>query len=78
MTTIILDDKVINEVISVGHYQNAQEAVQEILADYLQQHKKGPSFFEQLRVADDVADDGLAVLFERDKDTGRTTFGNCI
>jgi hypothetical protein len=71
MTTITLDDDVINEVIAVGHYRNAQEAVLKILADYVQQHKKEPSFFDQLRVSDDVADDELAVLFERDKDTGR-------
>ncbi len=28
-------------------------------------------FFEQLRLDDDFADDELALLFERDKDTGR-------
>lgn len=71
MTTITLDDEVINEVIAVGHYKNAQEAVLKILLDYVQQHKKEPSFFDQLRVSDDVADDELVVLFERDKDTGR-------
>lgn len=71
MTTITLDDEVINEVIAVGHYRNAQEAVLKILADYLQQHKQIPSFFDQLRVSDDIADDELAVLFERDQDTGR-------
>jgi hypothetical protein len=27
MTTISLDDNVINEVIAVGHFRNAQEAV---------------------------------------------------
>ena len=31
MTTITLDDKVIKEVIAVGHYRNAQEAVANIL-----------------------------------------------
>jgi hypothetical protein len=71
MTTITLDDEVINEVIAVGHYRNAQEAVLKILAEYVQQHKRPPSFFDQLRVSDDLADDELAVLFERDKDTGR-------
>ncbi|MDD4929738.1 MAG: type II toxin-antitoxin system VapB family antitoxin [Gallionella sp.] len=71
MTTITLDDEVINEVIAVGHYRNAQEAVLKILADYVQQHKQTPSFFDQLRVSDDIADDELAVLFERDQDTGR-------
>jgi hypothetical protein len=71
MTTIILDDALINEVIAVSHNQNAQEAVIKILADYLQQHKKEPPFFEQLRLSDEYADDDLALLFERNKDTGR-------
>ena len=71
MTTITLDDALINEVIAVIHNQNAQEAVIKILADYLQQHKNEPAFFEQLRLADDYADDDLDLLFERNKDTGR-------
>jgi hypothetical protein len=71
MTTITLDDALINEVIAVSHNQNAQEAVVKILADYLQQHKNEPAFFEQLRLADDYADDDLDLLFERNKDTGR-------
>lgn len=71
MITITLDDQLINEVIAVSHNQNVQEAVVKILADYLQKHKKEPAFFEQLRLADDFADDELALLFERDKDTGR-------
>ena len=58
-------------MIAVSHHRNAQEAVINILSEYLQQHKKQPAFFDQLRVADDVADDELALLFERDKDTGR-------
>jgi hypothetical protein len=33
MTTITLDDALINEVITVSHNQNAQEAVVNILAD---------------------------------------------
>lgn len=72
MTTITIDDYLINEVIAVSHYQNAQEAVIKILADYLQQQKRQLTLFEQLRLTDDCADDELALLFERDKDTGRT------
>lgn len=68
MTTITLDDAVINEVIAVSHIQNAQEAVRKVLMDYLQQVKKTPPLFEQLRLADSETDD---VLFERDKDMGR-------
>jgi hypothetical protein len=40
MTTITLDNTLINEVIAVSHNQNAQEAVVKILADHLKQHKK--------------------------------------
>jgi molybdopterin-guanine dinucleotide biosynthesis protein A len=42
MTTITLDDQLINEVITTSHSKNAQEAVAKILADYLQQqtHRK--------------------------------------
>jgi Arc/MetJ family transcription regulator len=36
MTTITIDDQLINEVIAVSHYQNDQEAVIKILADYVQ------------------------------------------
>lgn len=71
MTTITLDEKVINEIIAVGHYRNAQEAVVNILTDYVRQHKKEPSLFDQLRLNVDTADDQLAALFERNKDTGR-------
>jgi hypothetical protein len=71
MTTITLDDKVINEVIAVGHYQNAQEAVLKVLMEYVHQHKRETSFFDQLRLNEDVADDQLAALFERNKDIGR-------
>jgi Arc/MetJ family transcription regulator len=71
MTTITLDDAVINEVIAVSHIQDAQAAVSQVLRDYLQQLKKAPPLFEQLRLADDLADDNLALLWERDKDMGR-------
>ena len=73
MTTITIDDDLIHEIITVSHYQNAQEAVIKILSDYLQKQQIEPPFFDQLRLVDDVADDDLALLFERDKDTGRDT-----
>jgi hypothetical protein len=72
MTTIKLDDELINKVIAVSHNQNAQEAIIKILADYLQHHKNEPLFFEQIRIAGDDADDELASLFQRDRDTGRS------
>ena len=72
MTTITLDDALIDKAIAVSHTQNAQEALTKIIAFYLQQHKQQPAFFEQLRLSDDEsADDEFALLFERNKDTGR-------
>jgi hypothetical protein len=68
MITITFDDSLINEIIAVSHNQNAQEAVVKILADYLQQHKQQPAFFEQLRLADESADDELTLLFGRNRD----------
>jgi Arc/MetJ-type ribon-helix-helix transcriptional regulator len=66
MTTITLDDELINQVIAKSPYKNADEAVKSALFDYLQQHKD-KTFFEQLCLED--GDDGLALLFERDKST---------
>ena len=71
MTTITLDDALIDKAIAVSHTQNAQEALTKIITFYLQQHKQQPAFFEQLRLVDESADDELALLFERNKDTGR-------
>jgi hypothetical protein len=39
MTTIVLDDNLINEVIEIGNYQNPQEAVAAILADYVKTYQ---------------------------------------
>jgi hypothetical protein len=41
-----------------------------ILHDYLHQQKK-TTLFERLRFIDESPDDDIAILFERDKDTGR-------
>ncbi len=54
MTTITLDDALINEVIAVGHFNNAEEAVIKIIAFYLQQHEQQPTFFKQLCLTDDL------------------------
>lgn len=40
MTTITIDDELINEIITVSHYQTAQEAIIKILAEYVQQQKQ--------------------------------------
>jgi len=45
-TTIAINQNLINEVIAVSHYQNAQEAVINILSNYLQQQKKALPLFE--------------------------------
>jgi Arc/MetJ family transcription regulator len=52
MTTITLDDQLIEEVISVSHYQNAQEAVVKILAEYLRQQKARSTIVELLAMPD--------------------------
>ncbi len=67
MTTITINDELIQKVIDLTQAQNAQQAVMKILSEYLQQHQT--PLFEQLRFQD--ADDELATFFERDKDTGR-------
>ncbi|MDD5216052.1 MAG: hypothetical protein PHQ03_11025 [Methylococcales bacterium] len=72
MTTITIDDEMLNELVAVSHFKNAQEAVIKILADYLLQRKKEPTLFDQLRLADEYADDEIASFFERDKDNGRS------
>lgn len=70
MTTITIDDQLINQIIAKSPNKNANEAVVNILFDYLRQNKN-KTFFEQLCLENDFADDELALLFERDKDTGR-------
>jgi len=72
MTTIELDDKLINEVIKMGHYQNAQKAIDAILSDYVQTHQKQNSPFDKLCLEFDMTDEEIDSLFMRDKDTGRT------
>ena len=71
MTTITLDDDLINEISSLERCQNIQEVVSKILFDYVRQHKQVSPLFDELRLSEDVADDDLPLLFERDKDSGR-------
>ena len=72
MTTIELDDKLINKVIKIGHYQNAQKAIDTILSDYIQLHQKQNTLFDKLCFELDMADEEIDGLFRRDKDTRRT------
>lgn len=72
MTTITLDDQLIEEVISVSHCQNAQEAIISVVMGYLKQHQKTKQpLFEQLHLISDFSDDEIDLLFQRDSDTGR-------
>ena len=72
MTTIELDDRLIDKVIQIGHYQNAQKAIDTILFDYIQTHQKQSTPFDKLCFELDIADEEIDSLFKRDKDTGRT------
>ena len=72
MTTIELDDRLIDKVIQIGHYQNAQKAIDTILFDYIQTHQKQSTPFDKLCFELDMADEEIDSLFKRDKDTGRT------
>lgn len=72
MTTLTLDDDLINEISSLERCQNIQEVVSKILFDYVRQHKQVRPLFDELRLSEEVADDDLPLLFERDKDSGRS------
>jgi hypothetical protein len=72
MTTIELDDKLIKKVIKIGDYQNAQNAIDAILSDYVQTHQKQNTPFDKLCFELNMADKEIDSLFIRNKDTGRT------
>ncbi len=72
MTTIELEDRLVDKVLKVGHYQNAQKAISSILSDYLQTHQKKKTPFDKLSIDLDMTDDEVDSLFVRDKDMGRT------
>lgn len=72
MTTVVLNDKLINKIVQIGHYQSAQEAVEKILSDYMQSHKQEKTAFDSLCINLDMDDEEIDNLFQRSKDTGRT------
>jgi hypothetical protein len=72
MTTLLLDDKLLNEVVQISNYQTAQEAVAAILSDYIKTHSAKKNLFDKLHLDIDMADEEIDSLFERDKETGRT------
>jgi len=70
MTTLVLDDDLINKVVQIGNYQTPQEAVVAILSDYVQTHQPKKALLDNLYLDVDMADGEIDSLFERDKDTG--------
>ncbi len=72
MATIEISDKLIRKVIKIGHYQDAQNAVDSILFDYLQVHQKQATAFDKLCLDLEMNDDEIDSLFKRDKDSSRT------
>ncbi len=72
MTTIELDDRLIDKILQIGHYQNAQKAIDTILSDYIQTHQKQNTLFDKLCFELDMADEEVDSLFKRDRDTGRS------
>jgi Arc/MetJ family transcription regulator len=70
MTTIVLDDDLINKVVQIGNYQTPQEVVVAILSDYVQTHQPQKALFDKSYLYVDMADGEIDSLFERDKDVG--------
>jgi hypothetical protein len=67
MTTISIDDATINELVSVSHCKNAQEAIINLINDYLKQHRKQEKpLFAQLRLVTDFSNEEVDLLFKRD------------
>ena len=70
MTTIVLDDDLINKAVQIGNFKSPQEAVVAILSDYVQAHQPTKALLDRLYLDADMADGEIDSLFERDKDTG--------
>ena len=70
MTTIVLDDDLINKVIQIGNFQTPQGAVAAILSDYVQTHQPKKALLDRLYLDVDMADGEIDSLFERDQDVG--------
>ncbi|MDD5632408.1 MAG: type II toxin-antitoxin system VapB family antitoxin [Methylococcales bacterium] len=70
MTTLVLDDDLINKVVQLGNYQTQQEAVAAILSEYVQTNQAKNALFDKAYLDADMADGEIDSLFERDKDVG--------
>lgn len=72
MIAIELDENLINKVLTIGHYQNAQKAIDTILADYIKVNQQKTNAFDKLRYEVDMKDEDIDNLFSRDNDRGRS------
>lgn len=72
MTTIVLDDDLMNQVVQIANYPTPQEAVAAILSDYVQTHQSQKTPFDKLRVDVGLTNEEIDELFSRNKDMGRT------
>lgn len=70
MTTLVLDDDLINKVVQIGNYQSPQDAVVAILSDYINSQAPKKALFDKSYLDADMADGEIDSLFERDKDAG--------
>jgi len=61
----------INKVIEIGHYQDAQKAINTILSEYIQTHQKQNTPFDKLCLELNIDDEEIDSLFSCDKDMGR-------
>ncbi len=71
MTTLVLDDDLINKVVQIGNYETSQEAVVAILSDYIEAHESARTRTDSIYMDGDMADGEIDSLFERDKDLGK-------
>lgn len=72
MTTIVLDDDLMNQVVQIAGYPTPQEAVAAILPDYVQTHQSQKALFDRLRVDVGLTNEEVDELFSRNKELGRT------
>ena len=66
MTTITLDDDLINKVMEIGNFQTPEQAVITILSDYIKTHSPETTL-NKAYLDGDMADGEIDSLFERDK-----------
>jgi len=71
MTTIELEDNLIQQIMKTGHYKSAQKAINSILSEYIIHQHENNSLFDELTTDVGMSDDEVDSLFERNNDTGR-------